>query len=376
MFYRFTAAFALLTLSALAAQAQELAGQWQGTMKQGDKALRLLFKIEQADNGLLRGQMFNIDQGPQPYAINPVDQDGNSIEFTIPALDASYKGKFATDGSRIVGNFQQGSAIYAMVILRATSETTWAIPVAAAPKPMSILAETAFASVIVKPSDPAVQGRSIGIRGGQFTTVNSNLNSLIEYAYGVHRRQIVNGPEWMDSIKFDLMGKPAGDGAPSAAQWKRMVAKLLADRFQLTFHREKRELPVYALVAATGGPKLTTTAAAATDLSTIGFRGLGSLPARNASIADLAGVLQSAVLDRPVLDRSGLTGRYDFTLNWTPDSTQFSGLGIQVPPPADPASAPPGLARALEQQLGLKLDSTQAGIEVLVVDKIVKPSEN
>jgi uncharacterized protein (TIGR03435 family) len=93
-------------------------------------------------------------------------------------------------------------------------------------------------------------------------------------------------------------------------------------------------------------------------------------------MGDFAGLMQSAVLDRPVVDHTGLPGRFDFTLTWTPDETQFGGLGMHVPPPADNASAPPDLFTAMQEQLGLKLESTKAPVDVLVIDHVEKPSEN
>ena len=81
-------------------------------------------------------------------------------------------------------------------------------------------------------------------------------------------------------------------------------------------------------------------------------------------------------LDRPVIDQTKLPGRFDFTLTWTPDETQFGGLGIKVPPPPDNAAGPPGLFTAVQEQLGLKLDSTRAPVDVLVVDRVEKPAEN
>jgi uncharacterized protein (TIGR03435 family) len=96
----------------------------------------------------------------------------------------------------------------------------------------------------------------------------------------------------------------------------------------------------------------------------------------NATIADFAGVLQSAVLDRPVVDESGLDGHYDFALNWTPDETQFASVGVKLPPPSDKADAPPDLGTAMLQQLGLKLVAAKAPVEVLLIDHIEKPSAN
>ena len=93
-------------------------------------------------------------------------------------------------------------------------------------------------------------------------------------------------------------------------------------------------------------------------------------------MADFAGVMQTAVLDRPVVDQTGLSGRFDFELKWTPDEFQFGGLRIKVPPPTENPDAPPDLFTAFQQQLGLKLEATKASVEILVVDHVEKPSEN
>jgi uncharacterized protein (TIGR03435 family) len=106
------------------------------------------------------------------------------------------------------------------------------------------------------------------------------------------------------------------------------------------------------------------------------FHALGDLHVTNANMADFAGLMQEAVLDRPVLDQTGLNGRFDFTLKWTPDDSQFGGMGAKIPPPTDSANAPPALYTAIQEQIGLKLDATKAPAEVLVIDHVEKPSEN
>jgi uncharacterized protein (TIGR03435 family) len=180
----------------------------------------------------------------------------------------------------------------------------------------------------------------------------------------------------MASEKYDLSGQPDLPGTPNLNQWKGMVQKLLADRFKLAFHRDKRELSVYTLTVARTGPKMTKNDSDPNGLPALFFRGLGVLPARNANMADLAGLFQGAVLDRPVVDQTGLAGRFDFTLTWTPDETQFGGLGVKVPPPPDNAAAPPGLFTAIQEQLGLKLDASKAQVDVMVIDRAEKPSDN
>jgi uncharacterized protein (TIGR03435 family) len=178
--------------------------------------------------------------------------------------------------------------------------------------------------------------------------------------------------------KFDVDGKPDGEGAPSDTQWRGMMQKLIADRFKFTFHRDKKELSVYVLSVAKGGPKLTKSDGDPNGLPGLFFRGkLGDLGVRNATMGDFTSmILQGAVLDRPVLDQTAITGRYDFTLLWTPDDSQFSGMGAKIPPPTDNAAAPPNLYTAIQEQIGLKLDATQAPAEVFIVDHVEKPSAN
>jgi uncharacterized protein (TIGR03435 family) len=103
---------------------------------------------------------------------------------------------------------------------------------------------------------------------------------------------------------------------------------------------------------------------------------LGKLNVRNALMSDFTGLMQSAVLDRPVVDQTGLAGRFDFTLNWTPDDSQFGGMGAKIPPPTDSADAPPNLYTAIQEQIGLKLDATKAPADVMIIDHVEKPSEN
>jgi uncharacterized protein (TIGR03435 family) len=184
-------------------------------------------------------------------------------------------------------------------------------------------------------------------------------------------------PAWAETEKFDITAKPDIEGTPNDKQLKGMLQKLLAERFKLTFHHEKRELPVYVLSVAKSGNKMTKEESDPNGLPGLGFRGkLGDLIVRNATMGDFTGLMQSVVLDRPVLDQTGITGRWDFTLLWSPDDSQFAGMGAKIPPPADNASAPPNLYTAIQEQIGLKLDATKALADVLVVDKAEKPSDN
>jgi uncharacterized protein (TIGR03435 family) len=154
-----------------------------------------------------------------------------------------------------------------------------------------------------------------------------------------------------------------------------MLRSLLADRFKLTFHREQKEFSIYVLGVARSGPKLKASTAAPDSppalISTVYPQRI-VLPARNATMGDLASLMQRAILDRPVVDKTGLQGRYDFDLEWAPDETQFGGEVAAAP--AEAPSAP--LFSAIQQQLGLKLEATRGPINALVVDSVERPSAN
>jgi uncharacterized protein (TIGR03435 family) len=366
---------ALLALASTVAYAQDVAGVWQGTLQGGGRELRIVFRITSAEGGGFRAQGYSIDQGTQPIPVS-VTQEGSTIRLAIVAIGANFEGRLSADGASLTGTFTQGGSPTSLTLRRATPETAWPIPEPAAPpKPMAANADPTFEVATIKPSDPNRQGRGITVRGRTFATFNTTLNYLISFAYGVHPRQIIGAPEWADSALYDITAQPAGEGQPNDRQWRSMLQKLLADRFTLSFRREKREMPAYVIVVAPGGPKLARSGGDPNGLPALFFKGLGVLPAINATIGDFAGLLQSVVLDRPVVDQTGLTGRWDFTLQWTPDETQFGGRGGQAQAQAG-ANAPPGLFTAMQEQLGLKMDSMRAPVDALVIDRVEKPTEN
>jgi uncharacterized protein (TIGR03435 family) len=233
-----------------------------------------------------------------------------------------------------------------------------------------------FAAATIKPSDPNLPGYGTRISPGQFLASSYTLRLLILYAYDLSRTQVLGGPAWLDSDRYNIVAKPEGDGAPTLGQWKTMLQKLLADRFELRFHRETRTLSVYGLTVARGGPKLTPAEDSGDAIGDINFYALGKLGAKHASMADFVHSMQKNVLDLPVVDQTGLSGRYDFALNWVPDEFQFSEVrtsaGSQIPSNGDGD----GLFAALERQLGLQIKATKAPAEVIVVDGARKPSEN
>jgi uncharacterized protein (TIGR03435 family) len=229
-----------------------------------------------------------------------------------------------------------------------------------------------FQAATIKPSKPD-EPLEIQIQGRRFATAGTSLVDVMKYAYGVHGKQIVGGPEWIGTEKFDLLADPGTENRPASDEMKRMVQELLSDRFQLTFHRDKRELSVYAIVVGKAGAKLTKSEGDPSGIPAVAFSPSGKLGAGNATIADFATFLQRYVMDRPVVDQTGITGRYDLRLTWTPDESQFNG---RVPPATDDPNAPPGLYTAIQEQLGLNLEAVKAPVEVLVIDRVERPSEN
>jgi len=158
-----------------------------------------------------------------------------------------------------------------------------------------------------------------------------------------------------------------------------MIQKLLVDRFELKFHTEKRELPVYAMVVAKSGPKITVSPGDPNAFPGIGFGrapGVISLVGRNTGLNGVANGLQSNILDKPVVDQTGLTGRFDFQMRFTPDPTQWANLGVPATANPNDLDAPPDIFTAFEQQLGLKLQPTKAVVDVMVIDRIERPSPN
>ena len=165
----------------------------------------------------------------------------------------------------------------------------------------------------------------------------------------------------------------AGDGVQVNEHLGELLQKLLADRFQLTFHREQQMMPVYALTVAKNGSKLKAAETSGGHGASCQHMGVCSF--RSEPLAHFTRWLSFVVLDRPVVDKTGITGTFDFTLKWTPDETQFSALGLRAPSPEDNATAPP-LFEALQEQLGLKLEPQKIPAEVLVIDHVERPSQN
>jgi uncharacterized protein (TIGR03435 family) len=356
-----------------------IAGTWQGTLHApGGHDLRTVLKITKDDKGALHAMFYSIDQSGQGIATSSVSFDGGTLKYGIDFISLTYEGKMSADGNSISGTSKQGDNSIPLVFERATPETEWAMP-APPPKipPMAPDAHPAFEVATIKPTKPDEQRTFLIWRGGEMQVVNFSLSSLVKFAYDLQDKQIIGAPDWMSSDKVDIEAKPDTPGQPSGSQLKEMVQKLLADRFALKFHNDQREMAAYVLTVGKDGPKMKQNADNPNGLPGLFFGPIGTLHVMNATMQNFTSLMQSAVLDRPVVDKTGLEGRWDFTLKWTPDESQFTNAGFKAPPPSadDPNAAPP-LFTAIQEQLDLKLEAQKTQVPVLVIDHIDHASAN
>lgn len=229
-----------------------------------------------------------------------------------------------------------------------------------------------FQVATIKPANPR-EGWGTYYRGNHFIAENTTVDQLLSYAYAVHASQIASAPSWFSQTRFDIDGLPELEGRATADQYRLMVQKLLAERFHLLLHHEQRTLPVYAITLAKRGPTLTRSTLPPDGPGGWGYGPPGVLTIKNSTMESVARVLQRTVLDRPVVDKTGLSGRFDFVLKWTPEEEQDQRSNVA--PTTEPAEAP-GLYAAMQEQLGLKLESAKLPVDVLVIDHAEPPTPN
>jgi bla regulator protein blaR1 len=236
----------------------------------------------------------------------------------------------------------------------------------------------AFEVATIKPvASEAKASRFITLQGvNRFVVKDYTLRLLIAAAYNLNPKAISGGPDWIDSDHYDILALSPGNVRPTHDEQMTMLRSLLTDRYRLTFHLEQKEFSIYVLEVAKNGAKLKVSPLSADAPPVVGpgvvYPQRIVLPARNATMGDFVSLLQRAILDRPVVDSTGLSGRYDFDLAWAPDETQFGG---EVPPASGDAPSPP-LFEALQQQLGLKLEARKGLAPALAIDEVSKPSGN
>ena len=267
--------------------------------------------------------------------------------------------------------------------------------------------QPAFAVASIHPVDSGgfAQRVSIDFEQDRFIALNCTLQLLLEDAYGVDELQIIAAPEWIDSAEYEIEARidnatldqlrAMSDDQRKLAH-QHMVQALLAERFNLALHRETKDLPIYSLVISKHGSKLHearpgdnyANGAKEPDGLPMGSHSLGYMffvghvyiPGQGASLDQLTKRL-TIELGREVIDNTGLTGNYDFNLDfyvpWTRDHGEtLSSLGIEADTQNSDPVGGPSLFSAIQDQLGLKLESKKGPVEILVIDHVERPSEN
>jgi uncharacterized protein (TIGR03435 family) len=370
----------LLAALAGALAAQTLDGTWQGTLippNQND-GIRLAFKIYKNGN-TYQGTFYNLANGRQ-LSLGAITLQGNAVKIAIPGNGMNYEGKIEADGNSITGTLltQGNQRTNPLPLKRATSETAWELPPPpTAPKPLPEGAQPEFEVASIKPTGQP-GGLGLNVTATELRAGSISLAGLITFTFELHLTQVSGLPGWAETEGYEIVAKLPQGGDPSDVQLRTMLKSLMQSRFGLSFHTEKRELSVYTISIGKNGPAGIKMVKNTTNGQRVGAQGLGRTLFSGITMADFAGQLQLRVLDRPVIDRTGLTDRYDFTLNWRPDEFQFprASAAQRANAVAAGADALPDLFTAVQEQLGLKLDATKAPVDVLVIDKVSKPSEN
>jgi uncharacterized protein (TIGR03435 family) len=254
--------------------------------------------------------------------------------------------------------------------------------------PAMLAAQPQFEVASIKPDRSGDMRSAFAIEpGGRLVATNVPVRMLIRMAYQLKDNQISGLPAWADSDRFDITAKPESGSGIKSDDIGLMVQALLAERFKLTFHKETRELPIYALVVAKSGLKMAVskgnanfdddarakTAPGPGRGRSQGIRMTrGELNGENVTVGMLADQL-SNITGRSVIDKTGLTGSYDFTLKYTPEG-RAPGPNSAEAAPSD--SETPSIFAAVQEQLGLKLEGQKGPVDLYIIDRLEKPSEN
>jgi uncharacterized protein (TIGR03435 family) len=370
----------LLLLAVLpgALLAQTLEGTWQGTLTPPNlpDGIRLAFRIDKNGN-TWQGTFYNLANGRQAN-LGAITLQGNAVKIAIPGNGMNYDGKIEADGNSITGTLNQGTNPLPLPLKRATAATAWDLPQPPAPpKGLTEGTKPEFEVASIKAS-ATPPGPGLNVTTTELRARSISLADLIAFTWELHPKQISGLPGWAETQGYEIAARLPPGGEPNDTQLRTMLKNLMRDRFALSTHTEKRELPVYAIGIGKLGPAGIRMVKNTTSGAKAGSQGLGRTVFSGVTMADFADQLQLRVLDRPVIDQTGLTDRYDFTLSWRPDEFQFPGAtpAQRAYAVTNGADALPDLFTAVQEQLGLKLNAAKAAADVLVIDKVSKPLEN
>jgi len=288
-----------------------------------------------------------------------------------PALyvGTSYQAKLSEDGKSLTGTWTQDKKTYPLTLQLTAPENVWKHDTSVAPVVwMSETADPAFEVATIKPSVPGATQRSYALRTRHFASKNTTVADLIKFTYKVRARQIEGAPVWFDQQRFDIAAEPDTEGQPSEDQYRTMLKKLLADRFQLKLHTVQKIFPVYVLTVEKTPLKLEPSEPSVDQHGNIVVgEHDGQMYAQfmHETMFEFADILMNFIPERQIVDETNLTGRFDFPMN----------LPINVIQGSDDNEKATAFFEALPL-LGLKLTPKKEPLEVLIIDHLEAPSPN
>ena len=295
----------------------------------------------------------------RPSMPKGADRDWEVIESRSDHRGVMHKG---------ISGLSVAVAVMALCACGVAQETSTGGQKITQPQRMAKDADPDWDVVTVHPSDPNRRDATFDIRGRHIIVGNRTVETILLLGFGIQKDQIVGGPDWIRTERFDADGVATVEGQPDMKQFQTMLRKLLVERFGLVTHREQRELPVYVLTVAKGGPKMELSKSDPNGMqndSDHQNRGQRTIEMQNTTMDGFSMELLLNT-DRPVVNETGLTGRYDLALTWTFDESNAPRDG----------SAAPSLFTAIQEQMGLKLEAVKRMTDVLVIDKVERPSAN
>jgi uncharacterized protein (TIGR03435 family) len=361
----FSAALAMIAGGML--HAQTVVGIWQGTLPIAENP-QIVLKIVKADNGGLRGSFYRVDRFSGPIPLSAISFSAPNLSVASAFIQISYQARLSDDGKSMSGTWVQDKKNYPLTLALTPLENVWKHDSAPAPVWMAANADPAFEVATIKPSVPGATSRSFSLRTRRFAAKNSTLADLFKFAYKVRSRQIEGAPAWFEETRFDIAAEPDAEGQPSEDQYRVMLKKLLADRFQLKMHVVQKVFPVYALSVEKSPLHLDRSEPGVNQHGSIfTVEQNGQMLARfvDDSMPELADVLMNFIPERQIVDETGLTGRFDFTMS----------MPLNVLQSNDDNEKAAGFFEALKP-LGFKLVPKKEPLDVYVIDRLEQPSGN
>ena len=348
-------------------KAQEIAGTWQGTVAAAQPE-RVVLRVARDETGTLRASGYRPGTGTNVMPMTSFTFTPPVVTTEQPYAGMKFQGKLSADGKSISGTWTEGKQSFPLTLTLVTGDEIWKPDYAGAAS-MAADADPSFDVATIKPTDPNQQMSRYGVRTRNFKAVNQSVRELIAFAYHLQPRQIEGAPAWASSEHFDVAGKPDLPGQPSEDQYRLMLRKLLAERFNLKVHTEQKEFPVFALMTDKDPPPLTKSDLTAAGYhSTAAFRQLddGQVEEQFSfySMGDLTEMMMNFIRDRQIVDETGLQGRFDFVLKMPLEQGHFTSDEIAI-----------AMFEAVKP-LGFKLVAKKEPLKVVVVDYVERPSPN